>query len=428
MINDRSRLKTIGVVIALAGVALLVAIGLLVNPVRPKRPAAEASAVTATPLPTSTVPSTPTVAAGLLVPAQADEVVATVNGQPITGAAWDRAVRVDTAMNALAGRSAPRPDDILARLTNEKLLLASGKSYPAFTTADAEARVQKLLAGWQATEPQLLDVLAAVNLSRQDLLEHILDLLAVEAVMQQFTTEGVDPNAWLEQARAQNASATPATSGTLLQPETVAAILATPEPDLPVQPYPDALAPDFSLYTLNNEPINLKALRGKPALLNFWATWCPPCRQEMPDLQAAYEQYGADLNFLAVNVKESAGVIAPFVQEMGATFPVLVDEDGAVSGGLYEVSGIPTTFFLDARGVIVARHVGPLTEDTIASYLQPLLPTPSFTATAPALPATAPAENPDLLFTATDSRGEPFDLAQTLKTGPVVLVFYRGRT
>lgn len=417
------RLKTIGIIIVMAVLALALAIGLLV---KPGQPSSTATMVAATPIPVQFTPTASGSTAGL--PAQAAEVITTVNGEAITGAAWDKAVRLDTAMNALAGQAAPQPDDILVRLTNEKLLLSAAKSRPAFTSADAEARLQTLMAGWQVSEAQMLSELAVVNLSRQDLHDRVLDLLAVEAVMQQLAAEGVDLNVWLEQARAQNAAVAPAASGALLQPETVAAIIATPEPDLPVQPYPEALAPDFSLYTLKNEPINLKALRGKPALINFWATWCPPCRQEMPALQAAYEQYGAALNFLAVNVKESAGVIEPFVQEMGATFPVLLDEDGVVSGGLYQVSGIPTTLFLDSGGVVVARHVGPLTEEMIASYLQPLLAAPALTATAPASPATDPADNPAPLFTATDGRGELFDLAETLKSGPVVLVFYRGHT
>lgn len=396
------RLKTIGIVIVMATLALALAIGLLVKPTQPALPA---TVVAATPIPVQPVP---TASAGL--PVQADEAITTVNGEAITGAAWDRAVRLDTAMNALAGQAASAPDDILVRLINEKLLLAAAKSKPAFTAADVEARMRTLMTGWHVSEGQMLSALAAVNLSRQDLQDRILDLLAVEAVMQQFTAEGVDLNVWLEQARARNSA-------------------VTPEPELPAQPYPESPAPDFNLYTLNNEPVNLKALRGKPTLINFWATWCPPCRQEMPALQATYEQYGAALNFMSVNVKESAGAVEPFIQEIGATFPVLLDEDGAVSGGLYQVNGIPTTFFLDAEGVIVARHVGPLSEEMIASYLQTLLPAQEVSAsTTPADQSIAQADKPAPLFTAVNDQGELFDLAETLKTGPVALVFYRGHT
>ena len=133
-------------------------------------------------------------------------------------------------------------------------------------------------------------------------------------------------------------------------------------------------APDFSLNTLTAQPVSLQNLRGKPAVINFWATWCPPCREELPALEAAHVQYGDRVNFLAVSVKEDEGTVRRFADQFGLTLPVLLDGDGAVMDS-YQVRGLPTTLFINAEGVIVSQHVGGLTDSTLADYLQPLLET-----------------------------------------------------
>jgi peroxiredoxin len=210
---------------------------------------------------------------------------------------------------------------------------------------------------------------------------------------------------------------------------------------LSTQPYAGAVAPDFTLTTLTDEPVTLSQLRGKPTLINFWASWCPPCRQELPALQSTYDAYGETINFLAVNVKESRGTVQSFAEKMNLTFPILLDGQGQVSDHLYQVRGIPTTLFVDARGVVVNRHVGPLDETTINAYLQPLLlpqtvangeesqpavETPSAEPKEQTGPPRTGDQAPD--FTLPDNRGNEFKLAEELKVNAVVLVFYRGHT
>ncbi len=148
----------------------------------------------------------------------------------------------------------------------------------------------------------------------------------------------------------------------------------TPTPD-PVRvgiqaPRPGKEAPDFTLETLDGETIRLSDLRGKIVLINFWATWCPPCREEMPALQAAYEKH-RDEGFLilGVDLQEAPDTVRAFRDEFGITFPLLLDRDGAVFN-LYRIQAIPTSFFVDPQGTIQVLHVGPMTLTTIERYLE----------------------------------------------------------
>ncbi|PKN81271.1 MAG: thiol:disulfide interchange protein [Chloroflexi bacterium HGW-Chloroflexi-9] len=121
-------------------------------------------------------------------------------------------------------------------------------------------------------------------------------------------------------------------------------------------------APDFSLVRADTgETLSLSDLRGKTVIVNFWATWCPPCRAEMPDLQGAYDERLAagDLVILGVNEEEGAEQVQRFIAEFGLTFPVVLDKDAAVRRR-YNVPGLPATFFIDRDGIIRARSYGPV--------------------------------------------------------------------
>lgn len=125
---------------------------------------------------------------------------------------------------------------------------------------------------------------------------------------------------------------------------------------------------DFELTDLNGDPIRLSDYRGQTVILNFWATWCKPCEEEMPLLEQYYQEYSDDLVILAVNYNESRSFVEPFVNDLVLTFPVLLDEDGAVVRQFY-VRSFPTTYFVDEKGVIRAQHIGPLTPTLIDRYL-----------------------------------------------------------
>jgi thiol-disulfide isomerase/thioredoxin len=117
-------------------------------------------------------------------------------------------------------------------------------------------------------------------------------------------------------------------------------------------------APDFELDTLDGQTVVLSQLKGRLVLVNFWATWCGPCRHEMPFLQQLYEDWpGSELVLLAVNVGEGSSDVSQFLQSYGFSFPVLLDGQATIAQR-YNVMGIPTTFFIDKEGVIQNIKVG----------------------------------------------------------------------
>jgi thiol-disulfide isomerase/thioredoxin len=122
-------------------------------------------------------------------------------------------------------------------------------------------------------------------------------------------------------------------------------------------------APDFTLTTLDGVAVSLSSLRGKPVLVNFWATWCPPCRAEMPDLdEVGREQAGTGLTIVAVNLQEEPAQVGGYLRTLGVTGVLpLLDRDGAVFKQ-YRVSGLPTTVSIDRSGTVRDIHVGPLTK------------------------------------------------------------------
>ncbi len=118
------------------------------------------------------------------------------------------------------------------------------------------------------------------------------------------------------------------------------------------------LAPDFTLNRLDGQEVSLSSFRGRPVLLNFWATWCGPCRIEMPLLQGVYEKWaGTGLVLLAVNLQEGPSEVKEFVESAGYTFPVLLSPGNDVPLA-YNIRGIPATFFVDADGVIRDVKIG----------------------------------------------------------------------
>ncbi len=137
------------------------------------------------------------------------------------------------------------------------------------------------------------------------------------------------------------------------------------------------MAPDFTLETITGETISLSQLKGKKVLLNFWATWCPPCKEEMPDLQNYYERYAKEENveIVAVNLTYSQNSIKDvqlFADSYDLTFPIPLLHEEAFSKEKYQVLTIPSSFMIDTEGRIQKQIIGPLKEETIQQYLSEL--------------------------------------------------------
>ena len=132
------------------------------------------------------------------------------------------------------------------------------------------------------------------------------------------------------------------------------------------------LAPDFTATLLDGSVVNLSDYQGAPVILNFWATWCGPCCNEMPAFQQLTDEYGAGLTVLAVNCGESATAVQSFVNANGYTFPIALDTNYAISS-LYPTNGIPYTIVIDEYGVIRHITVGASTADAMYNHYKECL-------------------------------------------------------
>ncbi|WP_066174725.1 TlpA disulfide reductase family protein [Bacillus marinisedimentorum] len=125
------------------------------------------------------------------------------------------------------------------------------------------------------------------------------------------------------------------------------------------------IAPDFELTTLEGEQVRLSDYRGQKVIINFWATWCPPCRAEMPDMQSFYEKSGDKVEILAVNATMSEKKeenVAEFVENFGLTFPILMDTENNVNRK-YSIVSIPTSYFVDSNGKVFTKFTGAMSYD-----------------------------------------------------------------
>ena len=128
-------------------------------------------------------------------------------------------------------------------------------------------------------------------------------------------------------------------------------------------------APDFEASTPTGKAIRLSSLRGVPVALNFWATWCAPCRVEMPDLEAAAKRYAdTGLVVLGVNAGEDGAQIQDYYRDVGLTFDSVLDPNLKIVD-LYDIRAFPTTVWIDRKGIVRAKHLGALTAGSIDQYV-----------------------------------------------------------
>lgn len=163
--------------------------------------------------------------------------------------------------------------------------------------------------------------------------------------------------------KPQSATASPSSTDSLSKTKTDASESDTTEKSKPKSDiYPDInyKAPNIKLKTLDGKTIELsQAIKNKPVVVNFWASWCEPCRTETPDLVRLYGQYKGKVEFIGVNLTSSDSIdsIGDFVDEFKMTYPILLDREGKAAND-YLVQAIPTTFFVNQKGVIVDKILG----------------------------------------------------------------------
>lgn len=140
-------------------------------------------------------------------------------------------------------------------------------------------------------------------------------------------------------------------------------------------PFVGNLAPDFTLNTISGEAITLRdftADGGQPVVVNFWATWCPPCRVEMPYFQRVSEKYDGRVGVLSINQAESPETIAEFAERYGLSYDLLIDQDMRVNN-LYGVLNLPTTLFIDRNGVVREVLIGTISQAVLEDRIEDLL-------------------------------------------------------
>jgi cytochrome c biogenesis protein CcmG/thiol:disulfide interchange protein DsbE len=158
-----------------------------------------------------------------------------------------------------------------------------------------------------------------------------------------------------------------------------AAVWEKPQESAPVvanvqKPEVGFMAPSFTLTGLDNQTYKIEGKRSKPVVLNFWASWCGPCRMEAPDLQKMYEKYGGQIDMYGVNVtsNDSPEAAQAFVQSYKLTFPIPMDVSGSVSNR-YLVQAFPTTYLIDTEGIVRKKIIGMIDAGTLELELRQLL-------------------------------------------------------
>lgn len=136
------------------------------------------------------------------------------------------------------------------------------------------------------------------------------------------------------------------------------------------------MAPDFALETLDGKKVHLSDFRGKKIILNFWATWCPPCKKEMPEMQAFYEKHHSEIEVIGINVtglEHRLSDVEKYIQKNSYTYPILLDKELDVSRKHYMAFSLPTTYFIGTDGIVQQpRKLGPMTYDFMEDMMHAL--------------------------------------------------------
>lgn len=346
-----------------------------------------------TPLPrASDVSPLPISASPTARPSVDNSIVALVNGDVIRRQEIQEIAEIDHVMADLVGPRSSR--DSLSRVVNHVLVLQAARQ-AGFVLSDEEidAALAVFLRRYQLTLDDLRAALAARNITMTEFRRYFADLLTVSRfTAKQAQAMGLTTDMYIARLqRAAHISLGPAASTLFESP--IPAVQATPTPSStpvsmssvptetprpPIQPTepaitrglsPGMITPDFALPTLDGGSFSAQDLIGRPTVLSFFTTWCPYCRRQTPILVAASEEYGHQVQFIGIDLREKADLVRAYADKYGIRYPILLDREGTVSAA-YRVTGVPVTYFLDAQGRMVARHIGALSEAKLRGYLR----------------------------------------------------------
>jgi len=294
------------------------------------------------------------------------------------------ALAVDRAMAALLGQPLPEVPEGLEHLVNGELVWQAAQAVD-FKVADDQVAesLGAFLAAAGRSQVELEQALAERAVDWEDFERYYARLLTIDRFShEQADRQGVTVVEYLKSLQEDS-------SVYLLETEIAAADLdseivpqdsvleATEAASLPPTPTeqisrgtaPGQYAPEFSLPLLDGSGVlALEDFRGKPLLLSFWSVWCGHCRTQTPVLVEAYPRYAEQVQFVGLSIVAAQEEVAAYVEEQQIAYPILSASDGAAVRD-YGVTGVPTTFFLDAEGRVVASHVGALSADDLEAYL-----------------------------------------------------------
>lgn len=292
--------------------------------------------------------------------------VAAVNGVLITQPMVDRELTVSRfnvaePLPPLSGDDLERArEEALNQLISRQLILQAAVRQ-GFTLDESFIKKRAELLFGSPNEAAFQQALEQANITYDDVLWWVGQIITVEEFTTQVVMAEAAPeerqqvyNEWFNQQRAKAQITYP--EG---QPQAAQALVGEP-------------APNFTLATPAGQPVSLADYSGRVVLVNFWATWCPSCISEMPEYEQVYQQKAPEFVVLGVNLQEGAGHVQQYADGLGVTFPVLLDEDGRVTTGQYQVTGMPGSFIIDRQGKIFYRHLGPMNIDTLTAKLAEL--------------------------------------------------------
>lgn len=296
------------------------------------------------------------------------DVVAVVNGDELTRQQLVAERQLYIAMSGLTQGQQPvqTPSDfeILNQMIADRLKVQEAQQAGiSASPAEAEAQISALESQAGFTQAQLDSALAQAGIDRSVLQEW----LGRQLVIGQYVNQVLLPNApdgsrdavvrnWSNNLQARADVEIRLSSGGTARAAKVG------EP-----------APDFALPTPDGEMIRLSDLRGQPVLVNFWATWCPPCKIEMPDIEALYQKYKDDgLEVIAVDQQESPAEVQAFFDEMNLSFQPVIDSTGEIFN-IYRVVALPMSYFIDADGIVRFQHRGMMTGEQMEDYASQLM-------------------------------------------------------